>query len=486
MEKKKLSNLFKEWTESMTVHGFPNILRTKFLTIRIIWIISFLLSVSGCLYIITLNLINYFNFDVITKIRIVEKDSVKFPAVTICNINPFFTQESIEFVKSILEINNITEMSNADFDPAFQDQYSKLYFNNNIFRYMSTITSKSITNENKEKFFVPFNKMFISCIYKFRPCNESDWTWFYDSLYGNCYRFNSVQSEIKNSNQGGKFNGLMIEMFVGIPEKIETLSISTGAHVYINDNSVKPIIEEGIDIAPGYSTNLVLERIKKKVMPKPYSNCIDNLDSIDSFDSEYYRKVFRSNLTYSQNDCYHAYLQSEIYKNCGCYDITFNILPENKNSCDNFTEITCAYSIYQKLTISNFKSKIQSLCPLECESISFGITKAASRYPSVSYGKDMVKTERVKSLFNNRTNISIEELRENVLSLNIYYEYLRQTEITENKSISWDGLVASIGGTFGLFLGISFLSFIELIDLFLQIMIFLFKKNESNKVILMK
>ncbi|RNA33006.1 hypothetical protein BpHYR1_001857, partial [Brachionus plicatilis] len=36
--KTKTFDIFKEWTESMTMHGFPNIFRTKFLAIKIMWI----------------------------------------------------------------------------------------------------------------------------------------------------------------------------------------------------------------------------------------------------------------------------------------------------------------------------------------------------------------------------------------------------------------------------------------------------------------
>ncbi|RMZ95640.1 amiloride-sensitive sodium channel subunit alpha-like isoform X2 [Brachionus plicatilis] len=329
--------------------------------------------------------------------------------------------------------------------------------------------------------------MFISCLYNLRPCNQSQWTWFYNSQCGNCFRFNSDQNsqEIQKTYQAGKYNGLMIELYVGIPEEQNTLSQTSGAHVYIDDNSIQPLFGQGVDIAPGFGTNLVLQRIKRKQMPQPYSSCIENLDTIDSFDSEYYRKVFRSNLTYRQEDCFFAFIQSEIYKNCKCDEIGSNIIPENNNPCDNFEEQNCVLAEFQRLTQSSYKNDIESLCPLECESITYGITKSTSRYPSVSYGNDLLKTKQIKALFRNRTNISIEELRENILSLNIYYEYLKQTEITENRSISWDGLVGSIGGTLGLFLGISFLSFVEIIDLLLQI-VFLKCKKTTTKVFFIK
>lgn len=81
----------------------------------------------------------------------------------------------------------------------------------------------------------------------------------------------------------------------------------------------------------------------------------------------------------------------------------------------------------------------------------------------------MLKTKKIRNLFENRSDVSLNELRESILAVNIFYEHLKQTEITENESISLDGLIGSIGGTLGLFLGISLLSFFELIDLLVQI-----------------
>ncbi|RNA22809.1 acid-sensing ion channel 1 isoform X2 [Brachionus plicatilis] len=486
--KTKMFDIFKEWTESMTMHGFPNIFRTKFLPIKIMWIILFLASTSACFFLIISNLINFFNFEVVTKIRVIKKDSILFPAITICNINPFVTQQGLEYVQSFLEENNLISFTEATLDPIFQDEFSKLNFNYNLFRHFLRTFSKSISNEQKKKLSLPFDKMFISCLYNLRPCNQSQWTWFYNSEFGNCYRFNSDQNsqEIQKTYQAGKYNGLMIELYVGIPEEQNTLSQTSGAHVYIDDNSIQPLFGQGVDIAPGFGTNLVLQRIKRKQMPKPYSSCNENLDTIDSFDSEYYRKVFRSNLTYRQEDCFFAFIQSEIYKKCKCDDMGSNLISENNNPCDNFEEQNCALAEFQRLTQSSYKKSIESFCPLECESITFGVTKSISRYPSVSYGNDLVKTKQIKALFGNRTNISIDELRENILSLNIYYEYLKQTEITENRSINWDGLVGSIGGTLGLFLGISFLSFVEIIDLIFQIVFLHLKKNTTKVFINIK
>ncbi|RNA32454.1 acid-sensing ion channel 1-like [Brachionus plicatilis] len=480
----KIFNIFLNWTESITIHGFPNIFRTKLKLVRFMWIIFFLISIGFCFYIISLNIISYLNFDVITKIRVIEKDSLPFPAVTICNTNPFVTDEAFKYVSSFLQNNsiiNFTTTNKLD-EIFFPENFSKLYLNYNVFRYMASVLSKSNTKEFKQKFSMNFDSFFISCLFSFQPCDQKNWTWYFDSEFGNCYRFNEYQisNEVKKSFQAGKFNGLMLELFVGIPDNQSTLSLSTGAHLFINDNLVKPRIGKGFQVSPGSYSNIIIERIKNMQMPKPYSDCVDNLDTIYSFDSEYYREVFRSNLTYNQIECLNAYIHSKIYERCKCDDMTSNLIIDNGNLCDTFEKQLCSINIRKEITTSNYKETVSKLCPLECESIRYDWKKSEGKYPSASYARDLAKSEKVIRLFENRSNVSLEELRDNILAINIYYETIEQTEITENASYTWDGLIGSIGGTLGLFLGMSLLSFADFIDLAVQIISKQIGKNKTN------
>lgn len=481
-QKIKTIDIFLEWTQQMTMHGFPNIFRAKYYTVRIMWIFFFLISNGCCFYIIVINVINFFNYEVVTSIKLVEKDSIPFPAVTVCNANPFVTEEGLKYVENLLQENNI---SDRILESIYKENSSFLYFT--YVRYLSTLLSKGNSAEFLKKLSFPYEQMFLSCLYNFQPCDRNDWYWFYDLNYGNCFRFNTGKdskgksNEIKHSFFAGKYNGLMVELFVGIPENENTLSISTGAHIYIDDNLFKPQLGYGLGVAPGESTNLAIERIVNYQLSKPYSECIKNVYSLDSFDSEVYKRVIRSNSIYRQSDCYDAFYISEIYKKCNCEPIFNSFDVEFNKSCKTFEKLECMGKVSLEIQSSDLKNEIKSSCPLECDSVSFRVSKSENRYPSESYGNFLLKNDRLKSLFENRSNFSSEELGKNILAANLYYEYLKQTEISQKASITWDGLVGIIGGTLGLFLGISVLSFAEFIDLFFQI---IFKKflNNNTKI----
>lgn len=65
----------------------------------------------------------------------------------------------------------------------------------------------------KQKFGFPIDRMIISCRYANEECDLSDFGWFYDRDYGNCYVFNAINKFTVRSE--GLFYGLQLEVFAG-------------------------------------------------------------------------------------------------------------------------------------------------------------------------------------------------------------------------------------------------------------------------------
>ena len=75
----------------------------------------------------------------------------------------------------------------------------------------------------------------------------------------------------------------------------------------------------------------------------------------------------------------------------------------------------------------------------------------------------------IKSFYNYNLNDSLntfEMLKKSVARLQINYQEMMQTFITEYPKMQAADLVSSVGGILGLFLGLSFLSFIEIFDFY--------------------
>jgi hypothetical protein len=81
----------------------------------------------------------------------------------------------------------------------------------------------------------------------------------------------------------------------------------------------------------------------------------------------------------------------------------------------------------------------------------------------------------------NAKPVNAETARRNFVSVSLYYNSLSYTLSEEKPSLDIVALLANIGGTMGLFLGISFLHVCELVDVFLELG-FMFVTKRRKKV----
>lgn len=132
-------------------------------------------------------------------------------------------------------------------------------------------------------------------------------------------------------------------------------------------------------------------------------------------------------------------------------------------------------------------------CPLECDSLTYSLVTSYSNYPTRIYAGSLAANPSVvqkilklneylrnATTTTNNTNsqdlprLSYEQIKSNMLAISVYYAELSYEQYDELEKIDLTDLVSSIGGTLGLFLGMSFLSFVEIIDIILQICVFKF------------
>jgi hypothetical protein len=64
---------FVDWSKSTSFHGYPNIFRTKRITLKLMWIICFTISNAFCSYMIVKSMLEYLEYGVNTQIRVVNQ-----------------------------------------------------------------------------------------------------------------------------------------------------------------------------------------------------------------------------------------------------------------------------------------------------------------------------------------------------------------------------------------------------------------------------
>ena len=67
-------------------------------------------------------------------------------------------------------------------------------------------------------------------------------------------------------------------------------------------------------------------------------------------------------------------------------------------------------------------------------------------------------------------NSSLDDVKQSIVNLNIFYDRLSFTEISEKPSFTFVDLVSNVGGTFGLFIGISLLSLLEMVEIIYEML----------------
>ena len=120
-------------------------------------------------------------------------------------------------------------------------------------------------------------------------------------------------------------------------------------------------------------------------------------------------------------------------------------------------------------------------CPLECDSINYELRTSSADYPSVVYANTLMDNPNIQAKYAaNLSQMSYESLRRSMVQISVYYNNLGYDQYEEIAKMEVIDLVSNIGGTLGLFLGMSFLSFVEFLDIILQICFI--KKPKATKV----
>jgi hypothetical protein len=423
----------KELLENSTIHAIPQLIRTDFQLIRILWIISFLVSSGLCAYFIFDGIKSYLEFEVITKIEFENDIPAIFPSIVICTRNAFSTSYSKEFLQ------NLSIEKNLDYNRQFRQV-----------RTLGLIRAKSnqTRDDEKKKLGLKFSEFVFKCEFDQVNCREEDLEWFYDYRYGNCFIFNSGKDAydrpilLKSTYQSGIFGMLTLEVY--IDDSFNPFTASHGVHLLINNRTMLINTAEGIDIGMGTETNIGLNKNQYNKIPYPYSEC-RTPDTLK--DPSLYNALLSMNVTYRQKDCINLCYQTHVIKTCECHVIFYNNLNSTRY-CSTNVDFNCVdYKVSSSLNES--LTTCPEKCPQECEYEKFTYSVTSTSYPSRYRFENSIKTNQ---FFKGR-NITYEEAKQNMLRINIYFDELRTTQVTEIESMTIPSLLSSLGGTLGLLLG---------------------------------
>jgi hypothetical protein len=196
MEDLRLKNLVVETLSNTACHGASNFIRSKSIFFKLMWLLAIISSLSACSFILIQTFIDYFQFDVVTKIRVIQENEPDFPMITFCEQEIFSTEYAWNYTKHIL---NKTD-----------DQLSKMET-----KYLSTAIIQAIYDkENLTRF--GFNFEIIVCGFNLIKCDINDFVWFFHPTLGFCFSFNSGRNQrnqsvpVKTIKTSGWYSGFSL------------------------------------------------------------------------------------------------------------------------------------------------------------------------------------------------------------------------------------------------------------------------------------
>ena len=247
-----------ECVETLTTHGLPNLSRTKYTFIKFIWLLLTISSAGVSVYFIVETLAEYSEYNVTTEVRLINaEESLEFPTISICNKNRFSTNYSKDLVNDLIksEYNQSFEeffysnntKQKLDYLVEFQDYHASKLFQN-------------IGINEREKYTLSMKDALLYCQFDQKDCTYSDFEWFFNSKYGNCYKFNS--NGLKMISKENYENGLIIELHLKNPEELDVLDFQHDLFVSIDSKNLDTYsdFENLIEISTGFQTSIKIQK----------------------------------------------------------------------------------------------------------------------------------------------------------------------------------------------------------------------------------
>ncbi|KAK0055716.1 degenerin unc-8 [Biomphalaria pfeifferi] len=484
-----IRGVFSDFAEKTSVSGIPFIRDSTSKIVTGIWSVLLIAAIGAMIYHLYSLFARYFDY---TKHAEIDMSFavLTFPAITICNVNIMrysklnnASQEIQDLVASIKEkydtvlaaddytdLNNIdtTNLTIDEYDPQLGDYYQGVDDSapsdvdtsvfgkaerkfQDLFSYMDIETQRYTGHQ--------IDDLIVSCTFGGAACrNFRNFTQTTTASYGNCY---TVENNKFIARRSGPDGGLELVLFLEMDEYIPGITSGQGAQIVIHEQGTYPFPAEGISISAGDQTVIGIKQMKINRLGDPYNECTQPEDTI------------ASKYSYTRNLCQKKCLLLKIIQTCKCYYQEYQSLNSILNvssttkPCKTAEQNKCRANVTAK-----FNDEENSCnCYNPCSESVYEQSISYRQWPNKAMAKYLISQvcQNKTALCSLLWNKTMEELQYNFLKLNIYFQDLNYEERTEQPNYEFTSLLADIGGTIGLWIGLSILSFCEVFDLLLRL-----------------
>lgn len=441
---------FRKFVSTTATHGVRRMFTGKSRIRRLFWMALFLGCAVGCLYNISVQIQFLVSNPTTTEVRFVRKDSLPFPAVTICNQSPL-NQTALE------EKYNASVA--AFFSCAVDVFYSGTASSNasnvreHIETYCSGLSGISYA-ELQDPIIELLNttafdaeKFIVSCSYRgnadIGECSYKNFTPVATNN-GLCYTFNHNFlhrcEDDHNSGPGHVATGagqrFALSVWVNIDQADYPITVPyAGALVELHRSGVPPRpLQLGFSIPPGQAAFVGLQ-----YRSESFSKCGQSVSLMDFYDE------------YTIPTCVLNNLFTRVANKCDCIPpgapkpCPSSLFAQGNLTACTLSQMGCYFDEFLDIQ----RGGADDNCEQECSSEDYTSTISYASFPATMY----------KDYLNKMAPNSTQ--KQNLVALEVYFEDLVQLHVDERPAYDAVRLLADIGGQLGLFLGVSVLSVTE-------------------------
>lgn len=403
-----------------------------------VWILSF--------YFVTSTVMRFFKYESFVISEVVLKDALDLPALTVCNLNSGNRSLLREKFPSLLEIEEALQ------NPEFVANITK---NPDLL-----LPLKAFSNSIMTEIYLTAEETFVQCrkgAHRYMNC--SDIATAISSSRGGCFTINGNKAVTTLKAFGpGLPQGYTITLDANIGQKsLWPIMPGSGFLVMIHPRNEFPSFDkDAFFVGPGTATVMKLQKVEKTALDQPYSkqHCISDKAELQQLQKSSFPQHYT--VSYSQAVCLEeCYVEQILFGNSCTYFTT------NGTECTFYDYYTSGFINYGmflngELSISN----ICSHCYPKCKMISYNVQVSQSVFPSQQAMDDLHRL---------RPNYNETELEKNLLDVTVYYETLEELHLIQVAAMPGSALFSNIGGSLGLCVGASIITFLEFLDCLIQI-----------------
>lgn len=525
--------LITELGSESNAHGLAKIVTSSDTKRKVIWALMVIIGFTAATLQLSLLVRKYLEFQVVELSEIKDSMPVEFPSVTVCNIEPV-SWRKIRVLFSSPEGTDLMKWLAFTDSFKFGKQHPHL---TSIRAFYENLGEEAIhMSHDLQDFLVhcQFNKE--NC-YTSNFTTSFDGNYFNCFTFSGGEKSHELLTHATGPQNG---LSLIISLdndepplgSYGIYNIRSNILHSAGVRVVVHaPNTMPSPVDHGFDIPPGYSSSIGLKAVLNTRLSEPYGNCTNK-----KLDQRYTNTFFsclqvcKQRTIMERCGCKSSALPNIPFPNisfCGVILNWKNILEGHTvykpNDHVHITTLACEEKVL--LELSNDRSyEITCQCYQPCRETTYQKSVSLSYWPlefyqlhalEVFYGKENLKNQ---SSFMNEAHTLLEELgdlerlaskrnvsptddtqqllkesytlsekdkaerasdliRQNLLRLNVYLEDLSVVEYRQLPAYGLADLFADIGGTLGLWMGISVLTIMELIELIIRLFFLLFNSE---------